>query len=132
MAQEYQHKRTSVSLVNDHLVWSPKRRRKILVDKLKVRLEQIIREVCTENSCQILALEVMPDHLHLFVNCPPDLAPNQIVRRIKGRSSRILRQEFPFLLRMPSLWTRSYLASTAGKVSSQTIQRYLTEQKTRD
>lgn len=132
MAQEYQHKRTSVSLVNYHLVWSPKRRRKILVDKLKVRLGQIIQEVCAENNCQILALEIMPDHLHLFVNCPPDFAPNQIVRRIKGRSSRILRQEFPFLLRMPSLWTRSYFASTAGNVSSRTIQRYIAEQKTRD
>lgn len=132
MGQQYQHKRTSVSLVNYHLVWSPKRRRKILVDKLRTRLEQIIRDVCSENNCEILALEIMPDHLHLFVNCSPLLAPNQVVKRIKGRSSRLLRQEFPFLLKMPSLWTRSYFVSTAGNISSATIQRYIAEQRTRD
>jgi putative transposase len=132
MAQAYQQRSTSVSLVNYHLVWCPKRRRKILVSKLKTRLEQIIREVCQENACDILALEIMPDHLHLFVNCPPVLAPNQIVKRIKGRSSYLLRKEFPFLLKMPSLWTRSYFVSTAGKVPSQTILRYIAEQKTRD
>jgi putative transposase len=72
-------------------------------------------------DCTVIALEIMPDHLHLFLSAPPTLAPNQIVRRIKGRSSRVLRQEFPHLRRLPSLWTRSYFVSTAGNVSSQTI-----------
>jgi putative transposase len=132
MARAYQHKRPSVSLVTFHLVWCPKRRRKILVDRLQTRLEQIIREVCAENDCEILALEIMPNHVHLLVNTVPALSAQQIVQRLKGRSSRILRQEFPFLLKMPSLWTRSYFVSTAGHVSSATLQRYLAEQKTRD
>ena len=132
MAQAYKHAQKSVSLVNYHFVWCPKRRRKILVDRLAKRLEQIIREVCAEIECDVLALEIMPDHVHLFVNANPLLAPNQIVKRIKGRSSRILRQEFPFLLKMPSLWTRSYFLSTAGNVSSATIQKYIAEQKTRE
>jgi putative transposase len=131
MNQDYRHATTSVSLINYHLIFCPKRRRKVLVNAVKVRLDSILREVLTELDCTVLALEIMPDHLHLFVSAPPTLAPHQIVRRIKGRSSRILRQEFPHLLRLPSLWTRSYFASTAGNVSSQTIQRYIAEQRTR-
>jgi putative transposase len=131
MNQDYRHTTTSVSLINYHLIFCPKRRRKVLVNAVKVRLDSILREVLTELDCTVLALEIMPDHLHLFVSAPPTLAPHQIVRRIKGRSSRILRQEFPHLLRLPSLWTRSYFASTAGNVSSQTIQRYIAEQRTR-
>jgi putative transposase len=131
MNQDYRHTTTSVSLINYHLIFCPKRRRKVLVNAVKVRLDSILREVLTELDCTVLALEIMPDHLHLFVSAPPTLAPHHIVRRIKGRSSRILRQEFPHLLRLPSLWTRSYFASTAGNVSSQTIQRYIAEQRTR-
>lgn len=131
MAQEYRHKTTSVSLLNYHLIWCPKRRRRVLVNAVQVRLDGLIREVAAELDCTVLALEIMPDHLHLFLSAPPTLAPNQIVRRIKGRSSRVLRQEFPHLLRLPSLWTRAYFVSTAGHVSSQTIQRYIAEQRTR-
>ena len=131
MNQDYRHTTTSVSLINYHLIFCPKRRRKVLVNAVKVRLDSILREVLTELDCTVLALEIIPDHLHLFVSAPPTLAPHQIVRRIKGRSSRLLRQEFPHLLRLPSLWTRSYFASTAGNVSSQTIQRYIAEQRTR-
>ena len=73
----------------------------------------------------------MPDHVHLFLSCQPSIAPDQVMFRIKGYSSRVLRQEFPQLLKMPSLWTRSYFVSTAGNVSSETIKRYIAEQKTR-
>jgi len=131
MAQEYQHKETSISLVNYHFVWIPKRRRKILVDKLAQRLRELLEEKAGELGLQILALEIKPDHLHLFVSAPPHLAPNQIVFRLKGYTSRALRREFPFLRRMPSLWTRSYFVSTAGNVSSETIQRYIDAQSRR-
>ena len=131
MAQEYRHKTTSVSLINYHLIWCPKRRRRVLVNAVHVRLEAMIHEVAVELDCTVIALEIMPDHLHLFLSAPPTLAPHQIVRRIKGRSSRVLRQEFPHLRRLPSLWTRSYFVSTAGNVSSHTIQRYIAEQRTR-
>lgn len=131
MAQEYRHNRTSVSLIHYHLIWCPKRRRRVLVNAVRVRLEAIIREVAFALNCTVIALEIMPDHLHLVLSALPTLAPHTIVRRIKGRSSRILRQEFPHLLRLPSLWTRSYFCSTAGNVSSQTIQRYIAEQRTR-
>jgi len=131
MAQDYRHKTTSVSLIHYHLLWCPKRRRRVLVNAVRARLDTLIREVAGELACTVIALEIMPDHLHLFLSAPPTLAPHQIVRRIKGRSSRVLRQEFPHLLRLPSLWTRSYFCSTAGNVSSQTMQRYIAEQRTR-
>ena len=131
MIQEYRHNRTSVSLIHYHLIWCPKRRRRVLVNAVRERLDTLIREVAAELACTVIAMEIMPDHLHLFLSAPPTLAPHQIVRRIKGRSSRVLRQEFRHLLHLPSLWTRSYFCSTAGNVSSHMIQRYIAEQRTR-
>jgi len=131
MSSNYRHKTTSVTLINYHFVWIPRRRRKVLVGEVEARLKQLINEVATELDCGVLALEVMPDHVHLFLNCPPTLAPDQIMFRIKGRSSRELRKEFEQLRRMPSMWTRSYFCVTAGNVSSATIERYIAEQKSK-
>ena len=128
MNQQYRHSRHSVSLMNFHFVWIPRRRRKVLVGEVATRLEEIIKDVTADLSLNILAMEIMPDHVHLFVSCPPNIAADQIMFRIKGRSSRILRQEFPHLLKMPSMWTRSYFVSTAGNVSTETIKRYIAEQ----
>jgi putative transposase len=132
MKQGYRTKETCVFLINYHIIWCPKRRRKVLVDRVKMRLEELIRETAPSLECELLALEILPDHLHLFVSATPQLAPNQIIARLKGKSSRILRAEFPILRRMPSLWTRSYFISTAGNVSSETIRRYIEAQSTRD
>jgi putative transposase len=132
MGQSYRRKETCVFLINYHLIWCPKRRRRILVGPLKERLERIIRETAPELESEVLALEIMPDHLHLFLSATPQWAPNQLVGRLKGKSARVLRQEFPELLRMPSLWTRSFFCSTAGNVFSKTIARYIAEQTTRD
>jgi putative transposase len=132
MGQAYRRKETCVFLINYHLVWCPKRRRRILVGPLKERLVQIIRQTAPEVESEVLALEIMPDHLHLFLSATPQWAPNQLVGRIKGKSARLLRLEFPELLRMPSLWTRSFFCSTAGNVSFETIARYIAEQTTRD
>lgn len=98
------------------------------MNRLAERLKELIQSKTKELKVQILALEIKPDHLHLFVSCPPQLSANQVAFRLKGYTSRILRREFPFLMRMPSLWTRSYFVSTAGNVSSETIQRYIDAQ----
>lgn len=98
------------------------------MDKLAERLKGLIYSKAEELKVMVLALEIQPDHLHIFVSCPPQLSANQIAFRLKGYTSRILRQEFPFLKRMPSLWTRSYFVSTAGNVSSDTIRRYIDAQ----
>lgn len=132
MADNYRHKKSSVSLINYHFVWTPKRRRKVLVGDVERRLKDLIYETAANLDCEVLAIEVMPDHVHLFLSCPPSLAPDQVMFRIKGYLSRVLRQEFPHLLKMSSMWTRSYFVSTAGNVSSETIKKYIAQQKTRD
>lgn len=126
---DYQHSRNKVYLMNYHLVWCPRRRKKVLQGDIKNRLEEIIKEVCKEQKVKILAMEVMPDHLHLFVSSHPDLYIHELIRRIKGRSARCLRKEYPELLKLPSMWTHSYFISTAGNVSSDTIRRYIAEQR---
>jgi putative transposase len=96
------------------------------------RLRQIVWEVCQENQWNIIALEIMPDHVQKFVNVPPKVPAHKVASAIKGRSSRYLRQEFPHLLKLPSLWTHSYFVSTAGNVSSETVRRYIEEQRHHD
>lgn len=125
---KYKRDKHHVYLLNYHLVWCPKRRKKVLVDKIKDRLEQIVNNKAGELDTEILAFEIMPDHVHLFVSAYPTLSVDKIVKGFKGISSRLLRKEFPSLLKLPSLWTHSYFASTAGNVSSATIQKYIESQ----
>lgn len=127
---QYKHSRNKVFLINYHLIWCPKRRKKVLVGDIKTRLEQIITEVAKEKNIEILALEVMPDHLHLFVSSHPNILIHNLIKAFKGRSSNLLRKEYPELLKLPSLWTHSYFVSTAGNVSSDTIKKYIQEQNT--
>lgn len=130
MYQEYKHAYTSVYLLNYHFVWIPRRRRKVLIGPVKQMTEELLRGKAGEIGLDILALEIMPDHVHMFVNAPPTIAPDQIMWRLKGYSSRRLRLKFPHLRRMPSMWTRSYFVSTAGNVSSETIRKYIQQQST--
>jgi putative transposase len=127
---QYKHSRNKVFLINYHLIWCPKRRKKVLVGDIKIRLEQIITEVAKEKNIEILALEIMPDHLHLFVSSHPNILIHNLIKAFKGRSSNLLRKEYPELLKLPSLWTHSYFVSTAGNVSSDTIKKYIQEQNT--
>lgn len=127
---EYEHSRNQVYLLNYHLVWCPKRRRPILTGKVAQRLKELFAQVAQEKRVKILALEIRPDHLHLFVSCYPRMVVHKLVKAFKGRSSNVLRKEFPSLLRLPSLWTNSYFVSTAGNVSSETIQKYIEAQST--
>ena len=128
IAMDYQHERHNVHLVVYHIIWCPKRRRKVLVGSVRNRLEQIINEVVTAHGWQIVSLAIQPDHVHLFIRANPYTLPSDIPRLIKGRSSHDLRQEFPHLRKLPSLWTRSFLLSTAGNVSQEIIQRYIERQ----
>jgi putative transposase len=125
---EYQHERHTVHLVVYHLIWCPKRRRKVLVGAIKARLEQLIGEVAREHGWTILEVAIQPDHVHLFLRGDPYTAPSDSARLFKGRSSRVLRDEFPELLKLPSLWTHSFFVSTAGNVSHEVIARYIERQ----
>jgi putative transposase len=131
LGQQYRHDNHSISLINYHFVWCPKRGQEVLVDVVAKRLRELIWQKANELECVVIALEIDPDHVHLFLGCPPTIAPYQIVHRIKGASSRILRQEFPELMKMPSLWTHSYFVSTAGNVSRETIRKYIENHSTK-
>ncbi len=113
-----------------HVVWCPKYRRKVLVEEVAKRLEEIIREVCQEHQAEILSIEIMPDHVHLLVEVDPQFGIHRLVKLVKGRSSRYLRQEFRALTtRMPSLWTNSYFVSTVGGAPPSVIKQYIENQK---
>jgi putative transposase len=131
MSQSYKHTNTVVFLINYHFVWCPARRRKVLTGPVEKDLRKLLSAKVAELGCEILAMEIMPDHVHLFLNCPPTLSPSEAMFWLKGHSSRILREKYAKLQRMPSMWTRSFFVSTAGNVSSATIQKYIAEQKTR-
>ena len=101
-----------------HLVWCPKYRRPVLEGAIEKRLREVLEDVRAEHGWTIHALEVMPDHVHLFIESDPIYSVAEIVNRLKGASSRILRSEFPALRsRLPTLWSRSYYAGTVGAVS---------------
>jgi putative transposase len=124
---EYRHYNHSVGLAVVHLVWVPKRRKKVLIGDVKTKLIQIFQELAVEKEWSIRALEVAPDHIHLFVEIHPTDAINQVVKAFKGRSAALLRREFSELQKLPSLWTNSYFFSTAGNISADTIQRYIND-----
>jgi len=125
---DYAHEGHTVHLVVYHIIWCPKRRRKVLEGVVRNRLGQIIGEVAAENGWEIIGLAIQPDHVHLFIRANPNTLPSDIPRRMKGRSSHLLSEEFPHLLKLPSLWTRSFFLSTAGNVSQETVQKYIERQ----
>ena len=124
----YKKHNKTVYLCNYHVIWCPKYRRKLLVGDIKNRLEEIIKDALYEKGCEIISLEIMPDHVHLLVSGNPKIAPFEIAKAVKGRSSGILRKEFPFLMKMPTLWSRSYFVSTVGNASSATVKKYIERQ----
>jgi len=123
----YRHSRHSVGLANVHLVWIPKRRRPVLKGKIRTRLATILEDVATENEWIIKAKEIASDHVHVVVEYDEKTPICKVVRAFKGRSSRILREEFPVLMKLPSLWTRSYFYDTSGKVSTAKIMTYVND-----
>jgi REP element-mobilizing transposase RayT len=83
----------------------------------------------SENRWRIIALEIMPDHVHMFLNVKATDSPADIMRKVKGRASHHLRQEFPELLKIPTLWTPSYFVSKAGNVATETVKNYIGRQR---
>ena len=132
MENKYRKTKTTVSLINYHFVFCPRYRRKIfLIPNVEERFKHMVKYICEEMDIEIIAIECDKDHTHIFLNCLPTLSPSDIMQKIKGVTSRVLREEIPELKKMPSLWTRSYFVSTAGNVSSETIKKYVENQKTR-
>jgi len=130
MKEKYKSKKGIVYLNQYHVIFCPKYRRKVLVDDIEKDLKDIIFEVAHEKEVEIKALEIMPDHVHMFISFDPRQPLHGLIKLFKGRSSRILRDRYPKLKsRIPSLWTRSYFCCTIGSVSEETIKLYIENQK---
>ena len=100
------------------------------MDGVDTRLKVIIQECAEEFECEIIEMEIMPDHVHLLIEVDPQFGIHRVVKMIKGRSSRLLRQEFPILKRrIPSLWTNSYFVSTVGGAPLAIVKQYIENQK---
>jgi putative transposase len=126
----YKSNRTIYYSCKYQVVWCPKYRRKVLVNGVAERLTTIMREVCQEHQAEVLSLEIMPDHVHVVVEVDPQFGIHRLVKLMKGRSSRLLRQAFPSLkTRMPTLWTNSYFVSTVGGAPLSVIKQYIENQK---
>lgn len=123
----YRHSNHSVGLATVHLVWIPKRRRPVLKGDIRLRLAEVLESVAAENEWIIKAKEIASDHVHVVVEYDEKTPICKLVRAFKGRSSRLLREEFPVLLKLPSLWTRSYFYDTSGKVSTAKIMAYVND-----
>jgi putative transposase len=126
----YQSNRNVVYSCKYHVIWCPKYRRKVLIQGVENRLKDIIHLVCQEKKAEILELEIMSDHVHLLAEVDPQLGIHLLIKKIKARSSRLLRQEFLWLRsKLPTLWTNSYFVSTVGGAPLQIVKQYIEDQK---
>lgn len=128
--KEYKSKSHLIYSCQYHVIFCPKYRRQVLKEGVDVRLKEIFLAVSKEYDFEIVEMEVMPDHVHLLVDCNPRFGIMNCVTKLKGTSSKILRDEFPWLKsRIPTLWTRSAFISTVGAVSLDVVKKYIEEQK---
>ncbi|WP_222106483.1 IS200/IS605 family transposase [Mycobacterium simulans] len=112
-----------------HLVWCPTCRRRILGGRVAARCGELLEEIADEHGWQIVAKEVMPDHVHLLVRVGLADAPAGVVRAFQGRTARVLRQELPYLgSRAKVLWSPWYCAASVGCVSESAVGRYIEHQ----
>ncbi len=109
-----------------HIIWCPKCRRCVLRGGVDDRLKTIIVEVCGDLDAEVIEVDVMSDHVHLLVEVPPVVPLPKLLKHLKGRSSRLFRQEYPRLRRLPTLWTRSAFVSTVGGAPLEIVRQYVT------
>jgi len=121
---------TSTFNLGYHIIWCSKYRRNVLVDGIDVRLKELLLEKSIEHGWEIKQMEVMPDHVHIFIKTTPSDAPTYIVSQLKGYTANVLRKEFASLKsRLPTLWTRSYYVESVGHISEAVVKKYIEEQK---
>ena len=134
--EEYHRASHCKYLIQYHIIWCPKFRFSVLEGNVELVLKQILQNICDAYHYQIKALEVMPDHIHIFVDVPQTVAPCDVVRTLKSRSAIALFQAFPklkqFYAKCGVLWSRGYFVSTVGHISEATVIQYIEEQKHHD
>ena len=127
---EYRSNSSIVCSCKYHVVFCPKYRRSVLVDGVDERFKQMARQVADDLHFEIIEMEAMPDHVHMLLEADPQLGIHKAVKRIKGRTSHDLREEFPWLKRrIPSLWTNSHFVSTVGGAPLSIVKQYIESQK---
>ncbi|MCU0546719.1 MAG: IS200/IS605 family transposase [Oscillatoriaceae cyanobacterium Prado104] len=123
----YRHSEHSVGLATVHLVWVPQRRKPVLKGEVKLRLSEILESVANDREWIIKAKEIASDHVNLLVEYDAKTLICDFIKAFKGGSSKLLRDEFPELKKLPSLWTRSYFYDTSGKVSTARVMAYIND-----
>lgn len=130
MKDRYKVSAGCVYNVNYHIVWCPKYRKAILIDTIAKDLELLIRQKAKEIEVTIEAFEIMPDHIHIFISCKPNLPIHFIIQQFKGFTSHELRNKYEYLKKkLPTLWSRSYYVGTVGSVSDTVVKNYIAHQK---
>lgn len=113
-----------------HVIFCPKYRRSVLTDAIADRLKALLLEKQAEYGYSVMDMEVMPDHVHLLLDVDPRIGIYSVVAKIKGFTSQVLREEFPWLRkRLPTLWTRSKFIASVGAVTLEAVQQYIVSQK---
>lgn len=125
--KHYKVANSTVAMLRYHLVWSTRRRRDVLRGPVADRLEALLHDTARDLGIDIIRLKVEPDHVHMYVVATPNLAPTQIVYRLKNGSAS-LRDEFEELKRLPSMWTSACLVSSAPNLRPDEIQLYIQAQ----
>ena len=111
-----------------HIVWISKYRKPILSGEIGTRLRELIRQTCATLDVYIESGHIASDHVHLLVSMPPNLAVSELVQRLKGRSSRMMMEEFAELKRQywgRHLWARGYFVASSGKVTDEIVAKYI-------
>lgn len=115
-----------------HVVWTTKYRYKVLRDKVAERLRELLRQGCEARDIKIIRGSVGREHVHMLLSCPPTLAPCKIMQYLKGRSSKMLQEEFPELKKRywgQHLWSSGYFCRTVGAVTDEMVKEYIDQQK---
>ncbi len=126
---KYRSTNKSVYSAKYHVIWCPKYRRSVIGGRVETRLKEILGEVVAAGGGQVIQLETMPDQVHLLMEVPPTVALSGLIQKLKGRSSRQLRAEFPQLRRGRALWSPSWFVSTVGGAPLEVVPRYVENQK---
>ncbi len=125
---EYRKGSHTVYNIQYHFVWVTKYRYHVLEGEVKLRVREIIRQICQQHDLLIEQGHVSKDHVHILVSAPTHMSASQIMQKIKGRSSRMLQQEFPHLKKRywgQHIWARGYFCTTVGQVTDQMIRDYI-------
>jgi putative transposase len=129
---DYTKRSHAVYDIKYHVIWVTKYRYKVLTKNISMRLRELIRQGCESRNIKIVRGSIGRDHVHMLISCPPSMAPSKIVQYLKGRSSRLIQEEFPELKKKywgQHFWARGYFCSTVGSVTEETIKNYIENQE---